>query len=274
MSIHQKYLSYKKKYISAKEKLKDLKGQDYFTEEEAQLFSNKDEALRMYSNGINTYRWQDYFSALKIYYLRFRRKDILLPLQEIILNPDISDEIKIEKLCNSPYNKKRISIFIPNLCLLYNLTKAEVPLEEIENTRIKVNLNVYKKRIFLCPFSGEMIKLNRQFYFFANKLFEKYVSEGHPLAPIVSDDLLSVEDKLIHICKNKKNNYSQILCFWLDNYLYGQYSTKEIAKVKSYIAKLTLFLERNLNSDFGIKTAAAVEKKKSRKKKKKSCSSS
>ena len=81
-------------------------------------------------------------------------------------------------------------------------------------TIIKVNLNVYKKKIFLCPFSGEMIKLNRQFYVFANKLFEKYVSEGHPLAPIVSDDSLSVEDKLIHICKNKKNNYSQILCFW------------------------------------------------------------
>ena len=192
------------KYLAAKRKVKSIRWQDYFTEEEAQLFSNKDEALRMYSNGINTYRWQDYFTALKIYYLRFRNKDILLPLQEIILNPDISDEIKIEKLCNSPYNKERISIFIPNLCLLYNLTKAEVPLEEIENTRIKVNLNVYKKRIFLCPFSGEMIHLNKQFYVFANKLFEKYVSEGHPLAPIVSDDLLSVEDKLIHICKSKK----------------------------------------------------------------------
>ena len=51
------------------------------------------------------------------------------------------------------------------------------------------------------------------------------------------------------------------MCLWLDKYLYGSYTTKEIAKVNSYIAKLTLFLKRNLNSDFGIKTAAAAEKK-------------
>ena len=255
------------KYLPAKAEVKGLRWQNFFSEEEAELFSNIEQAFEMYWSGVSSYNWQDYFSVLKLYYVKFRRNGTLLPLTEIILNPDITNEIKMEKLCNSPYNKERISIYISNLCLLYNLTKAEVPFEEFK--RLKTNLNSYRKTIFLCPFSSEMNHLNKQFYVFANKLFEKYVSEGHPLAPMVSDDLLSVEEKLIRICKSKKNNYSQILCLWLDKYLFGSYNPREIAKVNSYIAKLTLFLKRNLNSDFGIKTAAAVKKKKSNRKEKK-----
>ena len=89
-------------------------------------------------------RWQSYRYLIlfyrKLYYVKFRRNGTLLPLTEIILNPYITNEIKMEKICNSPYNKERISIYISNLCLLYNLTKAKVPFEEFK--RLKTNLNI------------------------------------------------------------------------------------------------------------------------------------
>ena len=262
----QKYLNYKNKYLSAAGKGSNFEAFSVDSDSDSDEVPRKGEALAAELIGMNKYphayklfergsevsSWDNFFMILIVFYLNYH-DEFLLPLADLILDPKITPQIKMETLCSSFLQK---NFYIERLCLLYAMKQNDVHVLTRE-------LNNNRKNIF--QLDKETDALNRKFYIYAENLFEKYNSLNHPLATTLNSKN-SIEEKMDIICQNKKNDYTVILCNWYQKYLFPT-NRKNNSRVDRYILQLEKLSESDYN--FGIRDPQVAEKKREKKREKK-----